>query len=109
MPDPRRPGDPTPAHAPATGHAATAAAAPTQPVVVQGTPLAAAAPDAPDPDAPKLDEAPDGGRFLRNARYDAKERKHYGGQVVDSNGVVLNEFDDKEENTGQPKEPKEKK
>jgi hypothetical protein len=107
MPDPRRPGDPTPAHAPATGHAATAAAAPTQPVVVQGTPLAAA--DAPDPDAPKLDEAPDGGRFLRNTRYDAKERKHYGGQVVDSNGVVLNEFDDKEENTGQPKEPKEKK
>lgn len=106
MPDPRRPGDPTPA--PTHGQAHAAAAAPTQPVVVQGTPLAAAAP-AVDPDAPRIDEAPDGGRFLRNARYDAKTKTHYGGQVVDANGNVLNEFADDAENTGEPKEKKEKK
>jgi hypothetical protein len=54
-------------------------------------------PGRPDPSQP--DETVPGGRYIRGARV-AADGKHYGGQVVNSEGEVLESFDDKAENTG---------
>jgi hypothetical protein len=54
-------------------------------------------------EAKQLDVAPEGGRYIRGGRRDAKTGRHYGGEVVDAEGKVLATFDDKQENTGDPK------
>lgn len=115
--DPRReppaapqPGDrgtaPAPVRAPDADAARAADAAPAQPVVVQGRPLAGApaAPQAPPHPYTGPSATIPGGVYGRNVK--VRGDQHYGGELVDAHGNVLATFEDDQVNTGNPEDGK---
>ena len=122
MPDPRRPGDPTPANAPPRPTGAVTGAVAEAPKPADARPAESAEPQYVDPNNPgagvrvpkgrrarRMSETVEGGRYVVDAVYDDETGDVVRGRVVNANGDLIEEIGAEEEGEPAPTPRAEKK